>query len=101
MYMSLFKQKFEGLFWKENLLAELKSAKQEHESAFELVKDEIYQLIVDFLGEEKINTGLPPNPIQNVSNILQDFLASNAVQVSSIEAKCDLWLSATPCNVAK
>ncbi len=101
MYMNLFKQKFEGLFWKENLLADLKSAKKEHESAFELVKGEIHQLIVDFLGEEKINTGLPPNPIQNVSNILQDFLASNAVQVNNIEAKCDLWLSATPCNVAK
>ena len=101
MYTEILKAKFSGLFWKENLLSELKNAKLKHASAFETVKEELGLLINDFLGDEKINTGLPPNPIQNVSNILQDFLDTNAVQVGNIEAKCDLWLSTTHSNVAK
>lgn len=101
MYMQLFKQNFEGLFWKENIVEQLKIIKNEHKNAFGIVKEEIHELIVSFLGEEKINTSLPTNPIQNVSNILEDFIASNAIQVSNVEAKCDLWLSATHSNVAQ
>ncbi len=100
MYMNILKQRFSGLFWKESLLNELEKAKKEHSNAFNSVKEEIHQLINDFLGDEKINVGIPPNPIQNVSNILQDTLAQNAVQVGNIEAKCDIWLSATHSNVA-
>ena len=100
MYVNIFKQKFEGLFWKENLIKALEEIKNEHGASFESIKEEAVQLINDFIGDEKINIGIPPNPVQNVSNILQDFLAANAVQVSNIEAKCDLWLSATHTNVA-
>lgn len=95
MYVNIFKQRFEGLFWKENLLTNLESAKKEHFPAFNIVKEEICQLIQDFIGDEKIDVGLPTNPIQDVSTILEDFLSTNSMQVNNIEAKCDLWLSAT------
>lgn len=100
MYTGLLKQRFNGLFWKENLIADLEGVKIEHSSAFNLVREEISQLINDFIGDEKIEVGLPPNPIQNVSNILQDFLTTNSMQVSNIEAKCDIWLSVTHSHTA-
>ena len=100
MYTHIFKQRFNGLFWKENLVADLEQIKSEHSSSFDQVKDEIFQLINDFIGDEKIEIGLPPNPIQSVSTILQDFLVTNSMQVSNIEAKCDIWLSVVHSNTA-
>lgn len=94
-YVDIFKQRFNGLFWKEHLVSELKEAKEDHSSGLESVKDEISQLINDFIGDEKVDTGLPPQPLQNVGVILQDFIATSSVQLTNIEAKCNVWLSNT------
>jgi len=101
MYVDIFKQRFEGLFWKENLISELEQVKKSHKTSFENVKEEIAQLIHDLIGDEKIDIGIPPNPIQNVGVILQDFISTNSIQMANIEAKCDIWLSTTNSNVAK
>lgn len=99
MYVDIFRQKFTGLFWKENLLSELEVVKREHEDSFKLIKDEASQLISDFLGEEKVDIGIPPNPVQHVCKILEDFLSTNSMHIGNIEAKCDIWLS-TPHSLA-
>ncbi|WP_180116127.1 hypothetical protein [Acinetobacter sp. YH12140] len=92
-YTQIYRSKFgEDLFWKQELLNELTELKQKHIIGLNQVKEELFSLIDEFTDSEEVDTKLPRQPIQKVSKVLQDFLEESAIQVSSLEQKCDHWL---------
>lgn len=92
-YAQIYKKKFgSGLFWKQDLVAELVELKKKHIQGLNKVRGELFTLVDEFIDSEELDTGLPPQPIQKVSKILQDFLEETAIQHSTIEQKCDHWL---------
>ena len=92
-YAQIYKRRFgDGLFWKQDLVAELVELKKKHIQGLNKVRGELFTLVEEFIDSEEVDTGLPPQPIQKVSKILQDFLEAAAIQYSTIEQKCDHWL---------
>lgn len=92
-YSQIYRSKFgEGLFWKQELVAELTELKKKHIIGLNKVKEELFSLIEEFIDSEEVDTGLPNQAFQKVSKILQDFLEETAIQHRNIEHKCDEWL---------
>lgn len=92
-YAQIYKRRFgDGLFWKQDLVAELVELKKKHIQGLNKVRGELFTLVEEFIDSEEVDTGLPPQPIQKVSKILQDFLEEAAIQYSTIEQKYDHWL---------
>ncbi|MEO9280471.1 hypothetical protein ABFY81_11210 [Acinetobacter sp. WA-87] len=92
-YTQIYRSKFdEGLFWKQELLSELTELKKKHIIGLEKIKQELFALIDEFIDSEEVDTKLPPQPIQKVSKVLQDFLEESAVQSNNLDQKCDHWL---------
>lgn len=92
-YAQIYRKRFgDGLFWKQDLVAELVELKKKHIQGLKNVQEELFTLIEEFIDSEEVDTGLPPQPQQKVSKILQDYLEASASQYSTIEQKCDHWL---------
>lgn len=95
-YTQIYRRRFgDGLFWKQDLVAELSELKKKHIQGLNKVQEELFALIEEFIDSEEVDTGLPHQPKQKVSKILQDFLEASANQYSNIEKKCDHWLYAS------